>query len=71
MARCEDYPCCGHDICPDFDESGRQLNMRCTCGAVVPLSSRYSLCEGCLNSTLYDEDSPDGSWQADFYDYED
>jgi hypothetical protein len=46
---CEDYPCCGHDICPDFDpDTGRQLNMRCTCGAVVPLSSRSSLCSGCL-----------------------
>ncbi len=26
---CEDFPCCGHEpgCCPDFDESGRQLNM--------------------------------------------
>jgi hypothetical protein len=45
---CEDFPCCGHDICPDFDESGKQLNMRCTCGAEVPLSSRSSLCATCL-----------------------
>lgn len=50
MTRCEDYPCCGHELgcCPDFDEAGRQLNMKCTCGATVPLSSRSSLCEGCL-----------------------
>ena len=29
---CEDYPCCGHEAgcCPDFDQSGRQLNMRCS-----------------------------------------
>lgn len=51
MARCEDWPCCGHEAgcCPDFDESGKQLNMKCTCGATVPLTSRYSICESCLN----------------------
>ena len=49
---CEDYPCCGHEpgCCPDFDESGRQVNMKCVCGAVVPLGSRYSLCDSCLHS---------------------
>ena len=49
---CEDFPCCGHELgcCPDFDEeTGRQLNMKCTCGATVPINSRYSICEGCLN----------------------
>ncbi len=45
---CEDYPCCGHDVCPDFDESGRQINMKCVCGASVPLNSRSSLCHRCL-----------------------
>lgn len=52
MARCEDWPCCGHEAgcCPDYDESGKQLNMRCVCGAVVPLGSKTSLCEGCLVS---------------------
>jgi len=48
--RCEDFPCCGHELgcCPDFDESGKQLNMKCTCGATVPIDSRYSICEGCM-----------------------
>jgi len=49
---CEDFPCCGHEsgCCPDFDpETGRQLDMKCVCGASVPLSSRSSLCQGCLN----------------------
>ena len=48
--RCEDYPCCGHELgcCPDYSESGQQLNMKCTCGASVPLNSRYSICEGCM-----------------------
>ena len=50
MSRCEDFPCCGHEsgCCPDFDESGRQTNMRCTYGASVPLGSRSSLCRPCL-----------------------
>lgn len=50
MARCEDYPCCGHEAgcCPDYDENGRQLNMKCVCGATVPLGSRSSLCHSCL-----------------------
>jgi hypothetical protein len=50
MARCEDFPCCGHEFgcCPDFDDAGRQLNMRCTCGAVLPINARYSICDGCM-----------------------
>jgi hypothetical protein len=61
MGRCQDYPCCGHEsgCCPDFDDSGNQLNMKCTCGATVPLNSRYSLCQSCLNedSWMLDEGS--------------
>ena len=61
MPRCEDFPCCGHELgcCPDFDESGRQLNMKCTCGATVPLTSRYSICEGCMQRM---QESWDGDW---------
>lgn len=63
MSRCEDFPCCGHEpgCCPDFDEDGRQLNMKCVCGATVSLGSRSSLCESCLSS-------PD---DQDDYDYND
>jgi len=51
MARCEDWPCCSHEAgcCPDFDESGKQLNMKCTCGAVLPVDARYSICDACMN----------------------
>lgn len=61
---CEDYPCCGHEpgCCPDRDDSGRQINMKCTCGARVPLNSRFSICNGCLNQR--DEDG-DFDIQAD------
>jgi len=60
---CEDFPCCGHEsgCCPDFDpETGRQLDMKCTCGASVPLTSRSSLCGPCLR----------GPFQGGFEDYE-
>ena len=60
---CEDFPCCGHEsgCCPDFDpETGRQLDMKCVCGASVPLSSRSSLCRGCLG----------GPFQGGYEDYE-
>lgn len=58
---CEDFPCCGHEMgcCPDYDESGRQLNMRCVCGAVVSIDSRSSCCESCLgmdDDCDFDED---------------
>ena len=68
MARCEDFPCCGHEpgCCPDFDESGRQLNMRCTCGAVLPINSRYSICDSCMRSD--DDDFDDFDRDEDFDD---
>lgn len=53
MARCEDYPCCGHEngCCPDFSADGQQLNMICTCGQPIPIDSKCSICDECL----YDE----------------
>ena len=74
MARCEDWPCCGHEsgCCPDYDESGKQLNMRCVCGAVVPLGSRSSLCPSCLRrgdpedeGFGYDGDPDEGGDECD------
>lgn len=55
--RCEDFPCCGHEAgcCPDFSESGEQLNMRCTCGAIVPIDNRVSICDTCLRAGDDDE----------------
>jgi hypothetical protein len=55
--RCEDFPCCGHELgcCPDYDENGNQLDMKCTCGASVPLTSRYSICEGCMERMNQEE----------------
>lgn len=58
---CEDFPCCGHEsgCCPDFDAGGRQLNMRCTCGARLPLSSRSSICKGCMAEMNHEENMSD------------
>jgi hypothetical protein len=58
--RCEDFPCCGHEpgCCPNFDEAGRQTDMVCTCGARLPITSRYSICEACLRAGDEDFDEP-------------
>lgn len=71
MARCEDYPCCGHEMgcCPDFDASGKQLNMKCVCGATVPLNSRSSLCSGCLQRAAREDGDFDDEDYADDEDY--
>ena len=70
MARCEDFPCCGHEAgcCPDYDASGKQLNMRCTCGAVLPVNNRYSICDGCMDSDDFQDeyDDEDESMDGDF-----
>lgn len=62
MARCEDFPCCGHEpgCCPDYDEAGRQLNMVCVCvcGAKLPVDARFSICDGCMR-TAEDDDEYD------------
>lgn len=52
MSRCEDWPACGHELgcCPDYDaDTGKQLNMKCTCGATLPITRRFSICDGCMN----------------------
>lgn len=58
MAHCEDFPCCGHEAgcCPDFDEAGNQLNMKCVCGATLPINSRYSICDSCMDDASDDYD---------------
>ena len=52
MARCEDFPCCGHEsgCCPSFDEHGNQLDMVCTCGTRLPVDAPYSICDRCMKA---------------------
>ncbi len=72
MPRCEDFPCCGHELgcCPNYDESGKQLDMVCTCGARLPVNNRYSICESCLNSDDRADFSADYPEESDIeYDF--
>lgn len=71
MTTCEDYPCCGHESgrCPDFDDDGKQVNMRCTCGATIPVDSRFSICESCLGlEDDYEYEDDDDDWYDDDWD---
>lgn len=50
MARCEDYPCCGHtdgDPCPRRSASGRIIAECCFCFKRLPRGARSSICVGC------------------------
>lgn len=73
MARCEDYPCCGHEAgcCPDFDDDGKQLNMVCTCGAKLPVDAPYSICQGCMRRMDVEEADYDNRWDEDREDDDD
>ncbi len=62
MARCEDYPCCGHESgdCPDA-----QGRMTCVeCGKRLSEKATSSICPKCLKpmstrndyDTIYDDD---------------
>lgn len=70
MARC-DFPCCGHEAgcCPNYDASGRQLDMVCVCGARLPVTARYSLCHHCMKQEqveegIGDEEAMDEAWDV-------
>lgn len=72
---CEDFPCCGHEAgcCPDYDESGNQLNMVCVCGAKIPKNATYSLCNRCFKKgcesieQTIQEQMPDTPMYEDYY----
>lgn len=72
IGRCEDFPCCGHEAgcCPDFDEAGNQLNMKCTCGAVLPIDSRFSICDVCLDDGEGNNDDEHDDCEYDVEPYE-
>jgi len=55
MARCEDYPCCGHEAgdCPRVDSAGRE-RFRCVggCGKELPAGARSSICARCQRANV-------------------
>jgi hypothetical protein len=64
MARCEDYPCCGHepDDCPDS-----QGRMKCVgCGKRIPKNRPNSYCsDRCMRRDIERED--DGQFYERFH----
>lgn len=70
MGPCEDYPACGHDICPPF-LGGIQVANVCTCGRFIPRHSSSSLCRGCLRGPGSEEDEFGYTEDFDQEDYED
>lgn len=65
MARCEDYPCCGHEDggCPNHDGS-----FNCArCGRKMPKNSPSAVCTKChsvWNRQRFDDlDDPSYGWQ--------
>jgi hypothetical protein len=63
--RCEDFPACGHDICPP-NVDGVQIAMVCVCGKFLPIGRSSSLCDACLR----DPDDP-ARYDRDPYEDED
>lgn len=49
MARCEDFPCCGHEAgdCPSLDRKGRDVWRCVECGAKLSRRATSSICSGC------------------------
>ncbi len=67
MARCEDFPCCGHEAgcCPRFSESGEQLDMVCVCGKRLPIDNPVSICDACLKEEDDWDDDNEEDWDED------
>lgn len=67
MARCEDYPCCGHGPapwgdgggCPEVDEDTGARRWRCVlCSALMPAGASSSICDDCREGGVHDADDP-------------
>ena len=50
MARCEDFPCCGHKsgACPRIDRQGRERWKCVACGKELSLQATSSICSPCM-----------------------
>ena len=49
MARCEDYPCCGHEAegCPDYRKDGSEIWRCVCCGKRLRRDAGSSICHRC------------------------
>lgn len=59
MARCEDYPCCGHEPgdCPTIDSDGNERWTCVGCGKLLPVNAPSSICDRCMSKRVWDRDS--------------
>jgi hypothetical protein len=64
MARCEDYPACGHGPVPMGDGGGcpdASGRFRCVeCGRKLPKNAASSICQKCLNRMYESSDADYG-----------
>lgn len=70
--RCEDYPCCGHDVCPLREaDSGVVLAMSCICGKLLPRDAASSICSRCLRYGGNEPGGYDDTFEDEFEPYAD
>ena len=70
MARCEDYPCCGHtseDPCPERNAKGEIVPRCCFCDKKLPKGARSSICAGCQRRQAMSEHEGYGDHDSDYY----
>jgi len=62
MARCEDFPCCGHAAgdCPEIDSKGREVWRCVECGKRLPRTATSSICAKCQRRMASRWDESDG-----------
>lgn len=58
MARCEDWPCCGHEAgdCPRIDADGNEIWKCASCSKELPKHYHSSLCDRCLRKVEREDD---------------
>lgn len=69
MARCEDYPCCGHtdgDPCPERDKNGRIVPRCCYCDKKLTRNARSSICASCQKRQARAEREGYGDHDSDY-----
>lgn len=72
-ARCEDYPCCGHEDgdCPSRDEDGNEIWSCASCGGKLPLKASSSICHRCqVEMAEIDRNDPTGQDLDNFLGYD-
>ena len=66
MARCEDFPCCGHEAgdCPRIRKDGSEAWSCVECGKELPRKATSSICVKCQRRMLIERSN---DWYGDGY----